>query len=235
MGGRGRGWGRGRGAFSAPPAGLTHADMQNIHREKTEMYPAMLPPVLSDYTEEEKKIAAFQIGFANRMRKSPYWVVEAAKSTDLPRYSDKYRVSATQPTLAKQDFHEPYFPRDIFDGYFNPKKKRKVKTKPVLVKQRMNIDEMNDEDEEKENPSDASDADSQAAQSDYDVDEEDDNDYANNYFNNGEGEDNDDLGEGGGGDDGGGLCLFLLLLFWFRVSSSFFLSFLLFGLDEVAE
>lgn len=41
------------------------------------------------------------------------------------------------------------------------------------------------------------------ADSDYDVDEEYDNDYAENYFDNGEGDDNDDLG-GGGGDDGGG-------------------------------
>jgi len=35
------------------------------------------------------------------------------------------------------------------------------------------------------------------------VDEEYDNDYAENYFDNGEGDDVDDLG-GGGGDDGGG-------------------------------
>lgn len=46
--------------------------------------------------------------------------------------------------------------------------------------------------------------------SDYDVDEEYDNDYAENYFDNGEGDDMDDLGGGGGGDDGGGggNCLF---------------------------
>lgn len=50
-------------------------------------------------------------------------------------------------------------------------------------------------------------------ESDYDVDEEYDNDYAENYFDNGEGDDLDDLGGGGGGDDGGGgggerLCSF---------------------------
>ena len=43
---------------------------------------------------------------------------------------------------------------------------------------------------------------SQQGESDYDVDEEYDNDYAENYFDNGEGDDLDDLG--GGGDDGGG-------------------------------
>lgn len=49
------------------------------------------------------------------------------------------------------------------------------------------------------------------AESDYDVEEEYDNDYAENYFDNGEGDDLDDLGVGGGGDDGGGgetLCSF---------------------------
>ena len=50
-----------------------------------------------------------------------------------------------------------------------------------------------------------SDAGSQAADSDYDVDEEYDNDYAENYFDNGEADDNDDLGGGGGGEDGGGM------------------------------
>ncbi|KAF8190427.1 DNA-directed RNA polymerase III, subunit Rpc31 [Mycena galopus ATCC 62051] len=206
MGGRGRGgWGRGRGSFSAPPAGLTHADLQSMSREATAMYPPMIPPILTEFTEDEQKIAAYQIGFAKRLRKSQYYVVEATKSTDLTRYSDKYRPStASQPTLKKKDLYAPYFPPDIFDGYFNPKKKRKVDAKPVLTKKRMNIDEMNDEDEEKENPSEASDAGSQAPESDYDVDEEYDNDYAENYFDNGENDDNDDLGGGGGGGDEGG-------------------------------
>ena len=49
-----------------------------------------------------------------------------------------------------------------------------------------------------------SEAGSQQPEEDYDVDEEYDNDYAENYFDNGEADDNDDLG-GGGGDDGGGM------------------------------
>lgn len=40
---------------------------------------------------------------------------------------------------------------------------------------------------------------SQLEGEDYDVDEEFDNDYAENYFDNGEGDDLDDLGDGGGG------------------------------------
>lgn len=44
---------------------------------------------------------------------------------------------------------------------------------------------------------------SQGEVEDYDVDEEYDNDYAENYFDSGENDDMDNLGDGGG-DDGGG-------------------------------
>jgi DNA-directed RNA polymerase III subunit RPC7 len=57
-----------------------------------------------------------------------------------------------------------------------------------------------------------SDAGSQVAEEDYDVDEEYDNDYAENYFDNGEADDFDDLGGGGGDPSGGGMSgLFVCL------------------------
>ncbi|KAJ7461810.1 hypothetical protein B0H11DRAFT_2241626 [Mycena galericulata] len=136
---------------------------------------------------DEKRIAAYQIGFAQRLRKSAYYVVETTKSTELPRYSDKYRPSvASQPTLKKKDLHAPYFPPDIFDGYFNPKKKRKVEAKPTAAKKLALFSHH----PAQETPSDASDAGSQVPESDYDVDEEYDNDYAQDYFDNGENDDN---------------------------------------------
>ncbi|KAJ6612686.1 DNA-directed RNA polymerase III, subunit Rpc31 [Mycena sp. CBHHK59/15] len=206
MGGRGRGgFGRGRGAFVALPMGLTHADIQSMSREATAMYPSMIPPVLTDISVDEARIAAYQIGFAQRMRKSAYYVVETTKSTatNTARPSRASRRSKKGPLRA-------VFPPDIFEGYFNPKRKRKPDAKPTLIKKRMNIDDI-DEDEEKVNNSFGTghtlrglDAGSAPA-SDYDVDEEYDNDYAENYFDNGEADDNDDLGGGGGGgDDGGG-------------------------------
>jgi len=207
-GGRG-GFGGGRGgsfaANSMPPMGLTFADIQNMSREATEMYPTMDPlPVLSSYTDEEKRICEIQIGFASRLRRSAYYIVESTKTDELPRYSDKYRPSpATQPTLKRKDLNQSFFPPEIYEGYFNPKKKKVQKKSST---KRLNLDEMaedGDEDQEKSGE-DRSDAGSQAVDSDYDVDEEYDNDYAENYFDNGEGDDMDDLGGGGGGDDGGG-------------------------------
>jgi len=86
---------------------------------------------------------------------------------ELPRYSDKYRPSvASQPTLKRKDLHAPFFPPEIFDSYFNTKKKRKSKTPSCNeccrdanetytiaqpkspLKKRMNIDEMAEDAEE---------------------------------------------------------------------------------------
>jgi len=189
--------------------GLTFADIQSLSREEDALYPPLDPlPVLNEYSNDEKRICELQIGFASRMRRSQYYVVETSKSTELPRYSDKYRPSpASQPTLKRKELHQPFFPAEIFDGYFNPKKKRKTTDTKGDTKgkgRRMNLDEMVEDAEEQEKSSDErSDVGSQAVDSDYDVDEEYDNDYAENYFDNGEGDDMDDLG-GGGGEDGGG-------------------------------
>jgi hypothetical protein len=99
--------------------------------------------------------------------------------------------------------HAPFFPPEIFQGYFNPKKKRK--TRLLAIKQ-MNLEEMKEEDEQQGgSENEPSDAGSQENQSDYDVEEEYDNDYADNYFDNGENDEFDDLG--GGGEDYGGRVL----------------------------
>lgn len=145
------------------------------------------------------------------------------RSLELERYSDKYRPSAAaQPSLKRKDLHQPFFPQEVFEAYFNPKKKRKglsclvyqynrtlCSTNTAVEKKtsskKLNLDELADDEEDLEKSDEGrSDEDSQVADEDYDVDEEYDNDYAENYFDNGEGDDNDDLGGGGGGEEGGG-------------------------------
>lgn len=212
--GRGGGRGSGRGGFrggggfgagSMPPMGLTFADIQAMSREGDALYPPLEPlPVLTDYSADEKRICDLQTGFLTRLRQSAYYVVETSKSNDLERYSDKYRQSpASQPTLKRKDLHTTFFPSEIFEGYFNPKRKRKVEKKGTT--KCLNFDDLTEDAEDQEKSGDErSDAGSQLVDSDYDVDEEYDNDYAENYFDNGEGDDMDGLGDGGGGDDGGG-------------------------------
>ncbi|KAI0064279.1 hypothetical protein BV25DRAFT_1914491 [Artomyces pyxidatus] len=206
-GGRGGFGGGGRGGFGAnnlPPMGLTFADIQSMSREQSALYPPIESlPVLTEYSQDEKRICELQLGVARRLRKSAYYVTEVTKSTELERYADKYRPSpAARPALKRRELHQPFFPPEIFEDYFNPKKRRKLDKKATT---KINLDDLGDDAEEQEK-SEESDVGSQAADEDYDVDEEYDNDYAENYFDNGEGDDMDDLGGGGGGggDEGGG-------------------------------
>lgn len=54
------------------------------------------------------------------------------KLQELPRYSDKYRPSTTsQPALKRSELHAPFFPPEIFEAYFNPKKKSKGLNGPL--------------------------------------------------------------------------------------------------------
>lgn len=123
--------------------------------------------MLTEYSEDEQRIAQLQLGFSARLRKSAYYIVESTKSTgewssceilhtiaemtrriELPRYSDKYRPSlATQPTLKRKDLHQPFFPQEIYESYFNPKK-RKISEKKAS-KKRVNLDDMAEDAEDK--------------------------------------------------------------------------------------
>ncbi|KAM6503432.1 DNA-directed RNA polymerase III subunit Rpc31 domain containing protein [Amanita muscaria] len=192
--------------------GLTFSDIQNMSREATALYPPRRLPVFTQPSEEEKQVAQLQLGFANRLKSSPYYISDESvpseshrfDSTELPRYSDKYRPSAaSHSTLKRSMLHAPFFPAEILDDYFNPRRKRKMTKR--MAKRRLNLDEVGKEDDaEKSGEEQQSNAGSEEVQSDYDVDEEYDNDYAENYFDNGEGDDMDNLGDAGLGDDGGG-------------------------------
>jgi len=143
-----------------------------------------------------------QRGVIERLRKSPYYIIEKTTSTELPRYSDKYRPQeAAQPTLKKKDLNPDFFPPALFEAFFNPRKKQGVH---LAKKRKLDLNNLGDEeDPEGKGSEDGSNVGSEVEE-DYDVDEEDDNDYAENYFDNGEADDLDDLvtGEdvGGGGD-----------------------------------
>ncbi|KAF9568722.1 hypothetical protein CPC08DRAFT_654331 [Agrocybe pediades] len=183
--------------------GLTFADLQNLSREGTAFYPPREIPVFTEPSNDEKEIAQLQLGFASRLRKSQYYIVESTKTTELERYSDKYRPSAQQqPTLKRKDLHASFFPTEVFEDYFNPRRKKKKADQKKTGKIALNLDELDDKDDQEKSDEEKSDAGSQQDVEDYDVDEEDDNDYAENYFDNGEGDGDDDVG--GGGDDGGG-------------------------------
>ncbi|KAF6764188.1 DNA-directed RNA polymerase III, subunit Rpc31 [Ephemerocybe angulata] len=177
FGGRGGGRGGFAGGATQPPMGLTFADLQNLSREATALYPARHLPVFTDATEDEGRAADLQLGLISRLKDSQYYIVEKTRSNGLPRYSDKYRPSLTsQPALKRKELHAPFFPSELLEDYFNPKRRKKTVSKSG--KARVNIDELLAEDEEEKSDDERSDAGSQNEAEDYDVDEEDDNDYA---------------------------------------------------------
>ncbi|KAH7099713.1 DNA-directed RNA polymerase III, subunit Rpc31 [Auriculariales sp. MPI-PUGE-AT-0066] len=231
-GGRG-GFGRGRGGFgggfgggggSLLPLGLTPADLAAISKEQAVLYPPREPlPTLSDVTPAENEIATYQMQYVERMRRSAYYIVEEKKSTDLPRYSDKYKPEAYRPKLRKEDLNPAFFPPTVFNGYFDKtkkkdrKKRRKTETETTLgateddgkekltMKDVMDMadDDAGSGDEEAQSEKEKGSG-GEEELADY-TEDSDDNDYADNYFDNGEDDDDDNLGgpHGGGDDDGG--------------------------------
>ncbi|KDN46012.1 hypothetical protein RSAG8_04519, partial [Rhizoctonia solani AG-8 WAC10335] len=154
-------------------------------------------PLLSSITDEERDIIALQDGVAVRLRASPYYIVEPQKKEDSTRYSDKFLKSTAPIKLQAKDLNPAFFPPDLWDAYFNPKKRKAKKAKE---RARLNLDnlEANEEDEEGSEKGSGAGSDEED-QVDYDDENEDENDYADNYFDNGEDEDHGDDGEDGGG------------------------------------
>lgn len=106
----------------------------------------MRVPIFTEPSGDENRIAGLQLAYAARMRKSQYYIVERSKTTgewmqlipyfilpqltrltsELERYSDKYRPSvASQPSLKRKELHAPFFPTEVLEDYFNPKRRKK--------------------------------------------------------------------------------------------------------------
>jgi len=194
------------------PIGITYADLQQMSREATPLYPPLDPmPVLTQITEQEKAICQLQVGVATRLRNSAYYIMEDKSAHELERYSDRFRPTArSRPTLPPNFLNKDFFPASIWEDHFNPKKKAtgggtKLKRRKSKVDWSTLGTEGEGEAGEDDDKASGQDNDDENVEEAEDYDEEnEDNDYELNYFDNGE-EDNDDLGDGGmGGDDDGG-------------------------------
>ena len=81
---------------------------------------------------------------------------------ELERYADKYRPAATlQPKLERRGLHQPFFPQEVFEAYFDSKKRRKGRffdqVQPLFLYyflvekktvKRINLDDLEDNAEE---------------------------------------------------------------------------------------
>ncbi|KAG8853643.1 hypothetical protein FRB96_008060 [Tulasnella sp. 330] len=215
---RGGGRGGGPGGPNAPPPGITYADIQAlVPKEGSPLYPPLdSMPILAHITDAERETCHRQVGFAERLRHSPYYIMSDKKEDELERYSDRFKPTArTQPILRQDILNKDFFPASLWEAHFNPKTPKRSAaglTAAQKRKKKAKIDWSNLEAQEG-----GADGDEEASQAggddeegldevDYDQEDEDfnDNDYENNYFDGGEDENDDDLGDGAVGRDGGG-------------------------------
>ncbi|KAG8772094.1 hypothetical protein FRC15_002983 [Serendipita sp. 397] len=214
--GAGRGSGRGRGA-NALPAGLSFEDMiaASQARDPAPLYPRFPDlPVLANVSDKERQICKYQMGFVERLKKSPYYLVDTTKTNSInqvPRYSDRYKVvSSKLPTLEASNLDPKLFPKAIWAEYFEGGNRKHKKTKQASNSglRKVNLDALEKEeamdDEEEDKPKEQGLENEDEQMTDYDEDDEEfgDDDYVNNYFETGEGDGDDDFA--GGDDEGGG-------------------------------
>ncbi|CAD6887456.1 unnamed protein product [Tilletia controversa] len=190
-------------------------------------------PSLGRMADRELRFAQHQLNYMREQRHSPYWIVQKEKkSKTLARYSDKYRPAEQElPSLKTVNMNRDFFPSDVWDSYMNGVVRRERATAARLQLARnadgtsrlSALDRLtaaaagaggggdaggdDDDDDARRARAEAekqdAEDDEQARQMMGEYEDEEDDDYVFSYFDNGEGGDEDGLGDGGGGDDGG--------------------------------
>ncbi|KAL0095579.1 DNA-directed RNA polymerase III, subunit Rpc31 [Phycomyces blakesleeanus] len=217
-GGRG-GFGGGRGGPGGANSGamqLVSFDMLKdlssggLFNVNTALFPEMDVPIPRKPNSSETSQWKFKEDFLKQVHESAYHLVPPPPKPDIERYSDKYKkATVRRKTLREIDTDFDFFPEELQSVIDSSKIKKKPKVQKV--DETFNLDEiMNAEGEGKDGEDEEGKEEGKdgEAGSDIEFDEEgeeeeliDDNDYAQNYFDNGEDEDfDDDDGDGGAGD-----------------------------------
>ncbi|XP_011298286.1 DNA-directed RNA polymerase III subunit RPC7-like [Fopius arisanus] len=208
--------GRGRGG-RAPQLSL-NAEQFGFGKgeEKIALPPVLQPPL--KYPPMEYKAPPFQLtvelsyllqlkrDFGEALRESPNNVQPIAVKKDIERYSDRYQDMMVDKSTYEQRYDWNKFPKELKPGG----RKRKAKKSQVEPKIKKEVDvekklqelekkevtqKSDDEDEKGDQDGEEKDGDEAVEDEEAEVDEEmdDGTDYVNNYFDNGEGyEDEDD-------------------------------------------
>ncbi|KAL7311988.1 hypothetical protein PS15m_007798 [Mucor circinelloides] len=204
-GGRGGGFGRGGGG-GGPQSGamqlvsfdlLKDLGSGNLFNVNTALFPEMDVPIPRKPTSNEIQQWKLRKEYLGMIKDSPYHLTAPPPPPDIERYSDKYKVIAEKRSLKDIETNLDFFPEEL-QAVIDPKRgKKKQKSRAVVddygqIEALLNAEgkdgEEEDEDGEKKEDEDAEN------EEEYEDEEElvDDNDYAENYFDNGEGDDDDD-------------------------------------------
>ncbi|WFD31217.1 hypothetical protein MSPP1_002251 [Malassezia sp. CBS 17886] len=211
-GARGRGGRRGAVTDMMRATGSLYADGAPVD----DAAPTSLPspagvPVLDRPSAQELVDARMQLEFVRAQADSPYWFqTEAPRhlGRDVPRFSDRYLAGRGAPPTAVSfleavPLQKAVFPSQLWANFTSSETKRERRARRIARERpTATIDWENLQMEEKRAGGDAEeDGAPESEEEDLgNYEDEEDDDYAQNYFDNGE---DDDYGDGDGGDGGG--------------------------------
>ncbi|KAI9476116.1 MAG: DNA-directed RNA polymerase III, subunit Rpc31 [Benjaminiella poitrasii] len=201
-GGRGGG-GFGRGGGGGPQSGamqlvsfdlLKDLGSGSLFNVNTALFPEMDVPIPRKPTSNEVQEWKLKKEYLALIKESPFHLTPLPPPPDIERYSDKYKVKVQKRSLKDIETNLDFFPEEL-QTILDPKRKKKQKARTVdafgeiqalLDAEAKDDEDENDEDKEKEEEGEN--------EEEYEDEEEliDDNDYAETYFDNGEGDDDDD-------------------------------------------
>ncbi|KAG2208465.1 DNA-directed RNA polymerase III, subunit Rpc31 [Mucor mucedo] len=204
-GGRGGGFGGGRGGGQQGAMQLVSFDLMkdlgsgNLFNVNTALFPEMDVPIPRKPTSNEIQEWKLRKEYLNMIKDSPFHLTAPPPPPDIERYSDKYKVVAPKRSLREIETNLDFFP-DELQVLLDPKRRKKKQKVNTAQDEYGQIEALlnaegkdGDEDEEGEDGEKKDDEDAEN-DDEYEDEEElvDDNDYGQNYFDNGEGDDVDD-------------------------------------------
>ena len=200
--GGGRRGGRG-GAQGLKPMGLPYLEGAQLEEASVFPVPAEVP-VLRPPTEAERHTAALQLDFLSKARDSPYWTQHVLKKNgagELLRYTDRYQpdrrgAASTVSFLQLAPLQKDVFPPHLWDSFTSSESKRAARRTAHMQDRPAKIDWDHLHMEEKRAGDGEEEAPPESDEEDLgDYEDEVGDDYAQNYFDNGE--DDDDIDDGG--------------------------------------
>ncbi|KIS69520.1 DNA-directed RNA polymerase III subunit C31 [Mycosarcoma maydis] len=198
-GGFGRGGGRaGGGGSNMPPMGLSFQELGSLDKTPSKLYPE--PPTIPRMERPDHKeirYASYQLMYLQEQKTSAYWpTLEERKQGDLIRFTDRYRPEAQDlPSLKSIHLQKEVFPKGLWDSFMQGETKREEQKAKKKARRKINWDSIELEDRAGADD-DIGDASSEPEDLG-DYEDEVDDDYAENYFDNGE---DDDVGDDEGGE-----------------------------------
>ncbi|RCH85837.1 hypothetical protein CU098_005486 [Rhizopus stolonifer] len=205
-GGRGGGFGRGGGGGGAQSGAMQLVSFDllkdlgsgNLFNVNTALFPEMDVPIPRKPTSNEIQQWKLRKEYLSMVKDSPFHLTTPPPPPDIERYSDKYKIVAQKRSLREIETNFDFFPEELHVVLDPKRTKKKQKQRSAMeeynqLEALLNAEDKGDGENEDED-GEKKEGDEEDNEEEYEDEEEliDDNDYADTYFDNGEGDDDDD-------------------------------------------